>query len=88
MPLAPPSCQDRATTSRSRIWPISSWNLKTLGKPTPELMREADYVISYLSRTASLGLTYTAEHTGLSGYADASWETKHSTSGWVILWQS
>ena len=24
----------------------------------------------------------------LEGFADASWETRHSTSGWVVLWQS
>ena len=26
--------------------------------------------------------------TKLHGYSDASWETKHSTSGWVVLWKS
>ena len=24
----------------------------------------------------------------LHGFSDASWETAHSTSGWVVLWQS
>ena len=57
-------------------------------KPTPELLRETDHVRSYLSRTASLGLTYAREHTRLSAFADASWETKTSTSGWVVQWQS
>jgi hypothetical protein len=57
-------------------------------KPTPELLRETDHVLSYLARNASLGLTYSAEHVRLRGFADASWETAHSTSGWVVLWQS
>ena len=51
-------------------------------------MREVDHVLSYLSRTASMGLTYTREHAKLVGFADASWETRTSTSGWVITWQS
>ena len=51
-------------------------------------MREVDYVFAYLARFPSLGLTYTRDASGLSGFADASWETAHSTSGWVVLWQS
>ena len=61
---------------------------KCLHKPTPELLRETDHVLSYLARTASFGLTYTREHARLAGYSDASWETASSTSGWVVLWQS
>mgnify|MGYP002049029394 FL=1 len=61
---------------------------KCLLKPTPELIRETDFVLSYLARTASLGLTYTKEHARLAGFSDASWETARSTSGWVVLWQS
>ena len=60
---------------------------KCLQKPTPELIEEADRVLSYLSRHSSVGLTYTKAEAALSGYADASWETRNSTSGWVILWQ-
>ena len=61
---------------------------KCMHKPTPALLREVDYVLSYLSRTASFGLTYTKEHARLAGFADASWETRTSTSGWVVTWQS
>jgi hypothetical protein len=61
---------------------------KCMHKPTPELLGEVDHLLSYLARTASLGLTYSKEHARLAGFADASWETKHSTSGWVVLWQS
>lgn len=35
-----------------------------------------------------MGLTYTREYAQLAGYADASWEERNSTSGWVVLWQS
>ena len=57
-------------------------------KPTPDLLTEIDHLLSYLSRTASLGLTYTKERARLAGYADASWETLSSTSGWFVLWQN
>ena len=61
---------------------------KCLHKPTPALMRETDHVLSYLARTADIGLTYSRAHARLAGFADASWETAASTSGWVVLWQS
>ena len=35
-----------------------------------------------------LGLTYTRDHSRLAGFADASWETRHSTSGWLVQWGS
>ena len=61
---------------------------KCLHKPTPELIKETDHLLSYLARTADRGLTYSPEHTRLDGHSDASWETATSTSGWVIRWQS
>ena len=61
---------------------------KCMHKPTPAVMLEAQHVLAYLARNADLGLTYSSEHVRLSGFADASWEAKHSTSGWVVLWQS
>ena len=45
-------------------------------------------MLSYLARTSDFGLTYSPEVARLSGFADASWETAASTSGWVCLWQS
>ena len=57
-------------------------------KPTPELIKETDHLMSYLARTADRGLTYSPEHVRLDGHSDASWETAASTSGWVIRWQS
>ena len=50
-------------------------------------MREIDHLLSYLWRTASFGLTYSKEHVRLKGFADASWETMRSTSGWLVQWQ-
>ena len=57
-------------------------------KPTPAVMAVVDHLLSYLVRNAGLGLTYSRKHMRLSGFADASWETKTSTSGWLVLWQS
>ena len=55
---------------------------KCMQRPTPALLRETDHILS------ALGLTYTREQMQLRGFADASWETASSTSGWVVLWQS
>ena len=77
-----------ATSTRPDIaYPVHQL-CRCLHKATPELIRETDYVLSYLARTASLGLTYTKERARLAGFSDASWETASSTSGWVVLWQS
>ena len=77
-----------ATSTRPDLAFVVHYLCKCLHKPTPELIRETDYIFSYLARHPSAGLTYTREQTRLSAFADASWETRHSTSGWVVLWQS
>ena len=56
---------------------------RCLTKPTPELLEECDYIFSYLSRHAKVGLNFSAPPSTLHGYSDASWETKNSTSGYV-----
>jgi hypothetical protein len=59
---------------------------RAMARPTPELMDEVDHVLAYLSRHRTVGITY--EHGGDSkfkGYADVSWETRWSTSGWVVM---
>ena len=61
---------------------------RCLQRPSPALIAETNHLLSYLARHASAGLTYTRERSDLRGFADASWETKRSTSGWVVLWQS
>ena len=60
---------------------------RCMQKPTPALMHETDICLEYLRRTKSLGITYSSKKGTLRGFADASWETRHSTSGWSILWQ-
>ena len=77
-----------ATSTRPDIaFPVHQL-CRCLQKPTPDLLLECDHVLSYLSRHSTVGLTYSrapvGEQTRLSGFADASWETKHSTSGWVV----
>ena len=77
-----------ATSTRCDIAFVVHYLCKCMQRPTPELIRETDYIFSYLARLPSAGLTYTREQMRLTGYADASWETASSTSGWVVLWQS
>ena len=64
-------CLMYATTStRADIaYPVHQL-CKCMHKPTPALLAEVDHVLSYLSRTASLGLTYSREHVRLNGFAD------------------
>ena len=51
-----------ATSTRPDIaYPVHQL-CKCLHKPTTELIRETDYVFSYLARTARLGLKYSNEH--------------------------
>ena len=77
-----------ATSTRPDIaFPVHQL-CQCLQKPTPALLRECDHVFSYLARHASAGLTYSRGDSRLAGFSDASWEVKHSTSGWVVLWQS
>jgi hypothetical protein len=77
-----------ATSTRCDIAFPVHYLCKCLQRPTPELIRETDLILSYLARLPSAGLTYTREQMRLSGFSDASWETAASTSGWVVLWQS
>ena len=50
-----------------------------MAKPTPELVEELDLVFIYLHY-----LTYENEPICLSAASDASWETRYSTSAWLI----
>ena len=59
---------------------------RVLSRPTPELMAELDYTFSYLYQNAGLGIRFTPEDGTLRGTADASWEVRASTSGWIIYW--
>jgi hypothetical protein len=75
-----------ATSSRPDIAYVTHQLCKCLQKPTPALMEETRHVLSYLARSASIGLTFSAKQCRLAGFSDASWEVKHSTSGWTVLW--
>jgi hypothetical protein len=77
-----------ATSTRPDIaYPVHQL-CKCLQRPTPDLIHETEHLLSYLARHASVGLTYTRERGSLHAFADASWATRYSTSGWVVLWQS
>ena len=75
-----------ATACRVDISYVTGALCRAMSKPTPELMREVDYVIAYLAKTRSLGLTYAKTAATLEGFADASHEVRNSTSGWAIMW--
>ena len=77
-----------ATSTRPDIAYAVHQLCKCLQKPTEALLRETDQIFAYLARHASVGLTYTAERAKLAGWSDASWETRNSTSGWVVQWQN
>ena len=59
---------------------------RVLSRPTPELMAELDYVFSYLFENQGIGIRFTPEDGVLRGTADASWEVRASTSGWIVYW--
>ena len=44
-------------------------------------------VAYYLYYNADIGLTYESKPRDLSASSDASWLTRHSTSGWYVSWQ-
>ena len=54
--------------------------------PSSELLEAARRVLYYLESTASLGLTYSADQAQLYGMSDSDWATKHSTTGWVFMY--
>ena len=55
--------------------------------PTPELMDAVSHILIYLYFNRAVGLTYDSSRSELEGFSDASWETRFSTSGWVVFWQ-
>ena len=59
---------------------------RCLSRPTPELMSELGHVFSYLADNVNVGIRFTPEDGTLRGTADASWEVRASTSGWIVYW--
>ena len=60
---------------------------RVLSKPTPELLADAQRVLGYLHYHSPVGLRYTPGASRLHGFADSDWAVRHSTSGWVVLFQ-
>ena len=61
---------------------------RAMAKPTPELQAAALRVLGYLYRTRELGLRYEANRAPLAGMTDSDWAVKHSTSGFVFMYNS
>ena len=59
---------------------------RCMGKPTPALQDAALRVLGYLHRTRHLGLRYEADSTSAYGMTDSDWAVKHSTTGWVFMY--
>ena len=76
-----------ATSTRADLAFVVPVLCRAMSRPSPDLMREVDLILAYLARHPTTGLTYERRPSKLIGFADASWETKNSTSGWVIFWQ-
>ena len=67
--------------------PVDQQICRCMANPTAELMREVDRIFVYLYYNQTVGLTYDAKPTQLAASSDASWETRFSTSAWLIHWQ-
>ena len=66
-----------------------------MAKPTDDVFEEMFCFLEYFRHHPHIGLTYEpsrdGEHEGddLIAMSDASWETRKSTSGWIVLmWQA
>ena len=60
---------------------------RVMSRPTEELQLATERVLAYLYRNRHLGLTFEAEPTELTSYADSDWAVSRSTSGWIIMFQ-
>eukprot|EP00965_Chrysotila_dentata_P063891 2117411-Pleurochrysis_carterae.AAC.1 len=54
--------------------------------PTPELLEAARRVLMYLFHHRSIGLRFERSQTSRQGFSDSDWATKHSTSGYVFMY--
>ena len=61
---------------------------RAMACPTPILMAQFELLATYLHYNSEIGLTYTPKASKLKCYADASHDTRFSTSGWVAIWQN
>ena len=58
---------------------------RSMSCPTAELLADARRVLHYLHRTRTIGLTYECDQLDLRGFSDSDWGVKHSTTGYVFL---
>ena len=61
---------------------------RAMARPTPALFEAALRVLGYLYRTREIGLRYAADQRPLYGMSDSDWAEKHSTTGWVFMYNS
>ena len=66
---------------------VIGMHCRNMSNPTPELLRELDYVFCYLARHDEVGLTFSATPTEMHGFTDASLDVGKSTSGYLVMWQ-
>jgi len=77
-----------AVSTRPDVSYAVSMLCRAMSKPTQPAFDAAVRVLAYLDNHRHLGLTYEASSVPLHGFSDASWEVRHSTSGWLYKWQS
>ena len=58
---------------------------RCMSRPTPELFECARRVLGYLEKTEDVGLVYSKDAVPLHGMSDSDWAVKHSTTGWVFM---
>eukprot|EP00965_Chrysotila_dentata_P226255 6195291-Pleurochrysis_carterae.AAC.1 len=59
---------------------------RAMSCPTDELMATAQCVLMYLSHHRSIGLRFSRAPGQIAGYSDSNWATRHSTSGYVFMY--
>ena len=57
---------------------------RAMGKPSEDLFQAGLRVLSYLHHHKGIGLRYEDDQREMSGMSDASWDVRHSTSGYVF----
>ena len=77
-----------STNTRPDITYAVGMLCRAMVKPTPELHDAALRVLGYLVRTKHLGLRYQADKLAAVGFSDSDWGVKHSTSGFVFMYNS
>ena len=77
-----------ATSTRADLAFVVPYLCRVMSCPTPDIIHETNHIFVYLHRHPDVGLTPEPGKSKLTGFSDASWEVRHSTSGWVIFWQN